>query len=247
MSFFSKIISKFMKYKYKKLTSNILKISYSDNPSQEHTFFSQYGQDRYLLEEIYPNKTDGVFVDIGANDGVTYSNTYEMEKRGWSGLAIEPIDSTFKKLKAVRSCKCIHGGIYHTTGIQYFRSIVGYAEMLSGLVNEYDPKHLKRIEKEIAQYGGSYEDVEVQCYNLNELLNERNINYIDFMSIDVEGVEYTILQSIDFRKIKVASITIENNYQDLKIYRLLKKNGFRLHALIGGDELYINDLLICNV
>ena len=53
------------------------------------------GQDT-LIAELLGSKRDGVFIDIGANDGVTISNTYFLEKElGWSGVAIEPIPSIF--------------------------------------------------------------------------------------------------------------------------------------------------------
>jgi hypothetical protein len=48
--------------------------------------YSQYGQDTFVYENFFKNKNDGFFVDIGAYDGVSLSNTLSLEELGWSGL-----------------------------------------------------------------------------------------------------------------------------------------------------------------
>jgi hypothetical protein len=66
----------------------------------KNKYYSQIRQDRYI-DFFFSKKRNGVFVDIGANDGVTLSNTYFLEKeRHWTGICIEPIPSSFEKLKA---------------------------------------------------------------------------------------------------------------------------------------------------
>ena len=55
-------------------------------------FFSQTGQDRLLFEHFFRGKRNGVFVDVGAYDGTTFSNTLFFERSmGWSGLCVEPL------------------------------------------------------------------------------------------------------------------------------------------------------------
>lgn len=70
--------------------------------------------------------------------------------------------------------------------------------MLSGLVDEYDPRHVYRINSEIQRYGGKLKEIQVECFNLNEILVQNNIWHIDYLSLDVEGAELPILESIDF-------------------------------------------------
>ena len=55
------------------------------------SYYSQLGQDRFLNENYFKNKLTGTFVDIGAHDGNTYSNSKFFENLGWSGLCVEPI------------------------------------------------------------------------------------------------------------------------------------------------------------
>ena len=107
----------------------------------------------------------------------------------------------------------------------------------------YSP-HLDRIKREIASEGGDYKDIEVNCYNFNELLDNQGISHIDYLNIDVEGGEYKILNSIDFDRVKISVIGVENNYKNPNIPKLLMKKGFVFHSIIGDDDFYLNRLTV---
>lgn len=229
-------------YRYKRLTFNVKKTKFSLQELKKDGYFSQYGQDKWIDEKIFSGKKEGTFVDIGANDGITFSNTYLLEKKGWKGIAVEPIPSVYDELVTHRKCITVHGGVAPKTGKEYFRIITGYPQMLSGLVNEYDPRHKKRIESELTSYGGEYKEIEIMCYNFNELLESNGISQVDFLSIDVEGVEYKILESIDFDRVHISVIAVENNYFDFRIPQLLIRKGFEFHSIVG-DEFYRNKII----
>ena len=62
-------------------------------------YHSQDGQDLYLDKHVFKGLKNGIFVDIGANDGITINNTLFFEKvLGWNGLCIEPNDNYFNAL-----------------------------------------------------------------------------------------------------------------------------------------------------
>jgi FkbM family methyltransferase len=202
-------------------------------------YYSQHGQDQYLNEHIFKGKRDGVFVDIGAHDGITLSNTYFFETQlGWTGLCVEPIPRIFEKLSKNRSSICVQGCIADHDDIAKFLSISGYCEMLSGLLSSYDHLHLERIGQELQDYGGKKEIIETQCYRLNALLDQYNISHVDYLSIDTEGSELEILKDIDFSKIDIDIITVENNYKTQHIENLLKEKGYELVAQLGCDEVF---------
>ena len=72
---------------------------------------SQLGQD-ILVDEYFGGKRGGVFVDIGAYDGVTFSNTLMLEReRGWTGVCIEPLPDVFAELRQNRGCVCVQACI----------------------------------------------------------------------------------------------------------------------------------------
>lgn len=202
-------------------------------------YYSQYQQDKYLDEVVFKKKENGFFLDIGAHDGVSLNNTYFFEKyRNWNGICIEPIPEVFNELNKNRQCIKIRGCISDKKGKASFLRLKGYTEMLSGLINEYDIRHLYRIEAEIQQYGGDKEIIEVECFNINDLLSEYNISYIDYCSLDVEGAELNILRSIDFENISIDVFTIENNYKTDEIKNFMHSKGYDLIATLGCDEVF---------
>lgn len=100
-----------------------------------------------MVLEILNYKKDGFYVDIGANDGITFSNTKTMETIGWSGVCVEPDYEMFKKLQQNRNSINVNAAISNKNGKAKFCKISGKAQMLSGLVDSYDGKHMDRIRK----------------------------------------------------------------------------------------------------
>jgi len=206
---------------------------------KEKGFFSQYGQDKYIAETYFNNKKQNIFVEIGANDGISNSNTYYFEKElSWSGLAIEPLPKAFKMLEKNRNCATLNGCISDFNGETKFLAIDGYAEQLSGIIDKYDKRHVLRIEKELKEFKGTKKEISVNCYTLENVLENHSISSIDYLSIDTEGGEFNILKSLNLKKIKVDVISVENNYYSLKFLFLLRRFGYKLVAIAGSDEIY---------
>jgi len=207
-----------------------------------NAYYSQIGQDKYLNERFFHNKKNGVFIDIGAYDGLTHSNTYFFEKElGWTGICFEPIPRLYEKLKHNRTCKCINACVANRPGPVDFLFVDGVPEMLSGMLQTYDVRQFERVKYEVAHDGGTYYAIKVPAVTLNEVLAEACITYVDFLSLDTEGSELMILQSINFDKITIYAISVENNFEDPKIRMLLESKGFRhVTRLAKQDDVYIN-------
>jgi FkbM family methyltransferase len=203
-------------------------------------YYSQYQQDKFLNETIFKNKTDGFFIDIGASEPIDQNNTYFFEKLGWNGILIEPRIKEYEKLKQERTSHIENIAIYNQCGTEKFICCDGYIKGLSGLLAEQKPEHLNRIFNELLIYGKSIEIIEVQTITINKLLEKHNIKIIDYLSIDTEGSEYKILETIDFNKIKIKAISVENNYCESNVYDLLTKYNFEKVTQIGCDDIYIN-------
>src|SRR5579872_2283862 len=131
-------------------------------------YFSQRGQDKFLHEEIFKGKKSGFFIEIGAHDGISFSNTYYFEKYfGWTGICIEPNADIFNKLKENRSALCLPCGIAGKNEKRIYLKCSGYMlEMYSGLLENYDERHLNRIKNEQLQFGGKREVVAIDCRTL---------------------------------------------------------------------------------
>lgn len=206
-------------------------------------YFSQYGQDRYILE-YFKNKTDGFFIDIGAFNGVTFSNTLKMENLGWKGICIEPNPEMFKKVCSTRKCAKYNVAIAENDSKRDFVQIKGHCAVLSGMKDDYHPDHIKRIEKELSKLGGSMETIKVETITFETLMtNFPDVKTIDYISIDTEGNEIKVLKSIDFSKYDIKALSIENDYNNAEIRELMKKSGYKCVIKLGCDEIYIKNNL----
>jgi len=167
-------------------------------------YYSQSKQDKWVLENL-TSKINGVFVDIGAYDGIQTSNTYTLEKYyNWNGICIEANSEIYQKLIKNRNCINIYGAVSNYNGDCYFSS--------------------DKI---------SSEGIKTPCFILNDILEKNlNKNVIDYLSLDVEGHEFSILETIDFDKWKFKLLTVEHNLycngsdQKNKIFDLLSKKGY---------------------
>ena len=207
-------------------------------------YYSQYKQDQFLNENFFKNKKNGIFVDIGAYDGIEGSNSYFFEKHlEWKGLCVEPIPSVFNKLIKNRNCFCEQVAAWKENEIKKFKIIEGYSEMLSGLIDSYEDEHKKRIDLEIEAFNQKSIEIEIQCIDINLLLLKYDLYNIDFLSIDIEGSEIEILKKLDFSKFKIEYISVENNYNNSEIREILKKANFELIDRLNIDDIYKNSKL----
>ncbi len=213
--------------------------NYSAIKKNEEGYYGQCQQDKYLNEAYFKNKRRGTFVEIGAHNGVAYSNTKFFEDLGWKGICIEPIPEVFEELKTNRKALCIQGCISDKPGKAKFLHVKG-PEMLSGLLNKYEAEHLKRVHREVAEVGseGGTEVIEVDCFLLNDILEQTKTYHVDLLSIDTEGGELGIIKSIDYDKFDIDLIDVENNYNCPEIKTFLTSKGYSLVINTGWDEIY---------
>ena len=205
------------------------------------TSYSQYLQDIFIDFVFFESTRNGYFIDIGAYDGITISNTYYFEKnKQWNGVAVEPNKIIFEKLKTNRTCNLVNGVISDIDGqVQYMR-VEGAGEMLSGIVNNFADKHKQRIDTLIATYGGNKHIEEVNSYSIKNIIIQFQISSITILSIDTEGSEYEILKTFDFNKFDVQIFTIEHNYDEIaraKILNLMNSNGYeRVYPQVSHQD-----------
>lgn len=171
---------------------------------------SQAGQEYWVAKEL-EFKSGGFFVDVGAHNGVYLSNTYALEKNlGWNGVCIEADPERFKELEKTRSA---------TNVCIATRDYKGYCSFNPDAVDGF------------VEAGSKTGDT--KCDTLDNILtNSGSPKTIDYISLDIEGLEYEVLSSFDFSKWDVKLWTIEHNlYLDgpeekEKIYNLMIKNGY---------------------
>lgn len=199
-------------------------------------FFSQQGEDMYVLKHFINQQTDdGIFVEVGALDGIMYNNTAFLESEmGFTGVLIEPSRHTYPKLSCSRpECICINKAISNSDGIVTFHD--DWA--MSGILESLPSGHIQNPQH------GKGEHYTVQKTTLQKVLKKGRVSYIDFMSIDVEGGELEVLQGMDW-SIPVYVICIEldghSPEKDEKCRSILRENGFDFHVKLNVNEFYVN-------
>jgi FkbM family methyltransferase len=198
------------------------------------TYYSQFEQDKTVHQMFFQNIFNGYFVDIGAHDGTTFSNSKFFEELGWNGVCIEPNPKIFSILQSTRKCKCVKKAISDKVGTAQFFQILGEANMLSGLADEFNQRGIENIHHNIQNNEFDYIDVELDLFD-----NIVDNTTIDFLSLDTEGNELKILQTIDFNKYNIKVITVENNDYDDKFLKFLTPKNYHFVTRLGCDELYI--------
>jgi FkbM family methyltransferase len=203
--------------------------------------WSQYGQDQ-LIDKLLNQKRNGFFVEIGGYDGETYTNSLFFEKeRGWSGLLVEANPYTYELMVGKdRNCFMKNACISNTVPNMTF--IVAGA--LTSAKEIASKQHRKRIESNAILYATdetwrhAKETVVVKCYSLSSLMNTLGHTHIDYFSLDVEGAEMIILQSIDWKHLDIDVFTIETDQHRQAILTFMKKHGYKWIQTILGDDVF---------
>jgi FkbM family methyltransferase len=205
------------------------------------TYYSQWKQDEYIYNTFFKNKTEsGVFLEIGADDGLRFSNCkFFEETHNWTGIAVEAREEAYNKLITNRTCNCIRAVLSDVIEDTKFMDIKGYGLGLSGLVNKYDPRHVDRIRQEIKNINNKGVSViNVKTEKLNDILDKYNMTNIDFLSIDTEGSELAILKTLDFDKYNIDVITIEDNYKDEELMKFFISRNYSFMKQIECDKIF---------
>jgi FkbM family methyltransferase len=146
--------------------------------SVERLYYSQFGEDKWIVDNLrYPLK--GIFVDVGASDGIHGNNTYFFEKIGWQGLCIDADPSHHAYLQSNRRW-------VETCAVSSVRGEV-----------EFYQHNIDSTWSGIYCRGKDYTPIKVQSHRLEDLLVLHNIDKIDLLDIDVEGSEIDVWNSFN--------------------------------------------------
>lgn len=204
-----------------KIYTNNYKL-YIDNNLQkfrDKKYYSQFGQDVFVLDNIFKNKQSGFFVDIGGNHPIHCSNTYLLEKNGWSGIAVEPQDSLRNMWKDARSTPC-------------FNYVIGPENKTMSFIEGLEEDGLSGVEG-FNKVSKSKNKIEVEQITFMKLVQKNNIKNIDYVSIDVEGYEMEVLKGIDFDSVTIKVLGVENDIA----FRWIPLIGKKIGAELGSNEL----------
>ena len=205
-------------------------------------YFGLNDLDKKLLEFV--TSKDGYFVELGANDGITQSNTKHFELyRGWHGVLIEPSPNQFNFLKKSRSRRsqffnfaCVGFDYPYDTVKLLYSNLMTVA--LQGKNDIQDPKAHAKEGEQFLKKETAFE-FEAEARTLQSILSDANSPpVIDLLSLDVEGGELEVLSGIDFSETNFRHILLETRSIEEITAFLQSKNYVLLAKLTHHDYLF---------
>jgi FkbM family methyltransferase len=200
--------------------------------------YSQWGEDQYI-KKIFKDIKKGVYLDIGCFHPYMYSNTCLLHKKGWTGINID-INQTSIDLFNIARPKDKN---LCTTIDENKKEFSMYYDDPFSPVNTLDKNFYESLK---GSFFKSKKILSVQSKTIKEIIEISKIeNKIDFINIDVEGLDYDILKQIDLKKLKVKLVSIETHNVDGSasknvdlISHFLEKNNFSIYKRIGPSTLF---------
>jgi hypothetical protein len=190
----------------------------------QRVYPSEIGQDKWVLETMFPGVTNGFFVDVGSGHGTIGSNTVALERRGWTGICIDP----FPVHMEGRTCQMFKEVVFSEAGKHMtFRAARGLAG-LQATLGRWNTTAMQAPA------------VDFTTTTLASVLERGHAPaFVQFVSLDIEGAEYEALKAFPFDRVKVGSWTIEHNREEPKrsnIRTLLEAHGYaRVHSFKQDD------------
>lgn len=188
------------------------------------TFPSQIGQDKWVLEAVFPGVANGFFLDVGSADGTLLSNTKALEARGWTGICVDPFPTNMQD----RTCQLFKDVVYSEAGHRMQFKAAGEVGGIADTLGRW---------KDAASQAPT---VELTTVTLADILQRAQApRFIHFISLDIEGGELEALKAFPFAQHEIGALAIEHNFEEPKrsnIESLLKSRGYeRVHIWFQDD------------
>ena len=207
----------------------LLKIYRNNKPSSH---FGEFGEDIFI-NRVLKNINKGKYVDVGCYHPYKGSLTYKLYDRGWNGINID-ISKTSIDLFNISRKKDINLNL----AISNFDGETYYYE--NSPINQ---------QNSLIQTNDLQKKIKIQCFTLDTVLKNKDLEEFDFLNIDVEGNELEVLKGLNLKKFKPKLITIENNdltineYLESEVCKILIKSDYTLVNKIGVTNFFMPNQL----
>jgi FkbM family methyltransferase len=190
-------------------------------------YFGEIGQDKWVLEKIFPGVTSGYFVDIGSGHGTIGSNSRALEQRGWSGVCIDP----FPVHMEGRTCKMFKEVVFSRPGLLMEFHTAGGLGGVGDTLGNWN------------KTAAAAPTVNLTTVTVDDILSRAGApEFIHYVSLDIEGAELEALRGFPFDRCRVGAWTIEHNREEPKrsqIVALLAQHGYRRVNEWRQDDFFV--------
>jgi len=193
--------------------------------------YSQNDEEKVILE-YFGDKKDGKFLDLGAYDGKTFSNTLALVERGWGGVCVEASPQCFVSLQNVHrnhpQVKCVCAAVAESSGLKKFYDS-------GGAVASMNEEHYKKWK----DHQDDFMEILVPSITIIELVNSFNFLHIDFISVDVEGITMDIFHAcMSCRQPALMCVEYDSEADKNEISGALSPIGYSLLHTTGENVLW---------
>lgn len=201
--------------------------------------FSQEGED-IVLKRVFEHRTRGFYVDVGAHHPKRFSNTYLFYKNGWRGINIDARPGSMELFRQMRP-----NDINIEAAISDRREELIFYQFNEPAVNTFSKSLAEERLRNNSNYYITGEN-KITTNTLTEIL-EMHLpvdSKIDFLSVDVEGLDVNVISSLDFKKFKPELILIEaltstlEEVKNQEINILLENAGYYIFAKTLNTVFY---------
>jgi FkbM family methyltransferase len=208
-------------------------------------YWGLQGLDKKLIAVI--GNKPGFFVELGANDGISQSNTKHLEMfHGWRGVLIEPYPENFRKLSKTRSCSsffenaaCVSFDFPKTEMELNYSNLM--TTPMEGSSDIEDRESHAQSGKKFLRDGEKVSTFLARARTLSSILDEVGApSVIDLLSLDVEGGEVEVLNGIDHSEYRFNWILVESRNKQ-KIIDFLKNLGYDFYSQLTGHDFLFKD------
>jgi len=180
--------------------------------------YSQH-EEEGVINSLFGDK--GRFLDVGAFDGKTFSNTLRLYERGWSGVLVEPSPNSFAGLKRTYDWK--PHVVLINAAVAKWDGTISFFDSGGDAISSTDFNHKEKWEK---GHNCKFSPIEVASISFETLFKEYGFDY-DFVSIDTEATNLEVLKMFPFDKCNPMCLCIEHDGMYGQIADMLSPLGHR--------------------
>jgi len=226
---------------------NLTKLSRAIFSGSMKGHFGQWAED-VLVRKLFPkNKTNGTYLDLGSYHPFTHSNTAYFWMKGWTGFNVDANPNTIELFKKVRPGDCniwsaIVPKLDYENGLHEISLLLpDHADHISGVVATGTVSNAVGIQR------GFDRSKIVPAKSISQIITEYKIDAIDYLNLDIEGLDEIILNEIDFTKMQPTVVSVEDYSNSLpelslsRITKLMESNKYELVARAGPTSIFLKN------
>jgi len=211
------------------------------NVTEDKPFFAEFATDKHIRENYFPDYSyKGTMIELGAGPPEFFSMSKHFRDNGWRCICIDP------NPKFVQQHKDLGNEIYQFACSNYEKKEETFKIVdTSNLFNwDENTNGVSLSALDIRQKYKEYDkcpvqEILVEVKKLNTILNDLNIEHIDFLSVDTEGWELEVMEGFDLNKYNPKIVLLENTEHDKKYDIYMEKFGYHLDSNVSYNYIYI--------